>query len=349
MLDPERCWQAVLARDTSQDGLFVYAVVSTKIYCRPGCPARRPDRERVRFFAGPTEAEAAGFRACRRCRPTEVPATWVAELCRTLEANPDRPLSLAELGKQAKLSPSHLQRAFTRAVGVSPRRYQQALRLGEFKHHLKETASVSTAIYAAGYGSPSRLYEQNLGMTPATYGRGGRGATIRYAFASTILGQLVAAATERGVCFVGIGDAPDALVAELKGEFPEATVIPDDTGLGGWLQAVIALLDGESPGSDLPLDIRATAFQCRVWEELQAIPAGHTLSYGEIARRLGNPKAVRAVGRACATNPVAIVIPCHRAVREDGGLAGYRWGIERKRTLIECERSRAGESLVDTP
>lgn len=342
---PAQQWRIVLARDRRFDGAFVYAVRSTGVFCRPSCPSRRPRRSVVRFFPIPEAAQAAGFRACRRCRPTQIPSpdpavALVRDVCRTIDAHPDAAADLATLGRRVGRSPHQLLRAFRRVLGVSPRAYRDARRLARLKSSLKERRHVSPAIYEAGYGSSSRVYERAagaLGMTPATYGRGGRGATIRYAVVHSPLGHLLVAATDKGVCRIGLGDAAAPLERDLRAEFPAATVTPDAGGLGDWVQAIVRHLEGREPHLDLPLDIRATAFQQRVWAALRKIPYGTTRSYQAVAKAIHQPRATRAVARACATNPVAIAIPCHRVVREDGALGGYRWGIERKRRLLQQE------------
>ncbi len=344
-MDEERCWQAVLARETGFDGVFVYAVRSTGIFCRPTCPSRRPGREQVVFFGQPAAAEQAGFRACRRCRPggTEHSAsqTELAERARTLiEAHPDQALTLEQLGAQIGASPTHLQRVFKRVIGITPRQYAESRRIDRLKARLKEGDNVTTALYQAGYHSSSRLYEQapeRLGMTPATYGRGGAGAQIGYTIADTQLGRLLVAATTRGVCFVSLADSDAALEAALAHEYPAATIARDDARLAEWIGTVVRHLGGEH-NIDLPLDLQATAFQWRVWEALKDIPYGDTRSYGQVAAALGDRNAARAVARACATNPVALVIPCHRVVREGGEMGGYRWGADRKRALLEHEQ-----------
>jgi AraC family transcriptional regulator of adaptative response/methylated-DNA-[protein]-cysteine methyltransferase len=346
-MDDERCWQAVLAREPGFDGAFVYAVRSTGIFCRPTCPSRRPRREQVLFFGQPAAAEQAGFRACRRCRPGgpahSASQSDLAERARLLiEAHPDQALTLDELGAQVGASPHHLQRVFKRVIGITPRQYAEARRLDRLKNRLKEGDSVTTALYEAGYNSSSQLYEQapeRLGMTPATYRRGGAGARIGYSIADTPLGRLLVAATERGVCFVSLADADAPLEAALAREYPAAAIERDDARLGEWLGAIARHLSGDEPRLDLPLDVQATAFQWRVWEALKAIPYGDTRSYRQIAEALGDRNAARAVARACATNPVALVIPCHRVVREGGDMGGYRWGLERKQALLQREAS----------
>lgn len=343
-VDTDDRWQAVLARDRRYDGTFVYAVRSTRIYCRPSCPSRRPRRAQVTFFPIPEAAEREGFRACRRCHPAEAtgadPAVdLVREACRALaESNSPH---VATLARRLGTRPHQLARAFKRVLGITPREYGAARRVARFKQELKRRKHVSPALYEAGYSSSSRVYESThaqLGMTPAKYAHGGVGIGIAYVTVATPLGRLLVAATERGVCRVTLGDTAGALEADLLAEFPAARVIQDKSGkLQGWVAAILAYLDGHEPHLDLPLDIRATAFQRRVWQELQRIPFGATRSYSEVARRIGQPKATRAVAHACATNPVALVIPCHRVVREDGELGGYRWGVDRKKSLLKKE------------
>jgi AraC family transcriptional regulator, regulatory protein of adaptative response / methylated-DNA-[protein]-cysteine methyltransferase len=350
--DEERRWQAVLAKDASFDGEFVYAVRSTGIYCRPWCPSRRPRRGQVVFFPGPGDAERAGYRPCRRCHPRDASprrhrSGLIQRLCRIIEDNvarPDASLTLLALSSQVGVSPHHLQRIFKRVMGITPRQYAEACRVAGLKLGLKGGKDVTSALYEAGYGSSSRLYERadaRLGMTPATYRRGGRGMRIGYTIAGSPLGRLLVAATERGVCAVSLGDSDAALEALLHSEYPNAEIERDrrsEGGLGQWVKRILGHLRGELPSLDLPVDLQATAFQWRVWRELCRIPCGSTRSYSEIARAIGRPTAVRAVARAVATNPVAVVIPCHRVVHRDGSLSGYRWGPERKRTLLEIER-----------
>jgi AraC family transcriptional regulator of adaptative response/methylated-DNA-[protein]-cysteine methyltransferase len=341
----DEMWQAVLDRD--QDAPFLYAVRSTGVYCRPSCVSKRPSRDQVLFFENPATAEEAGFRACLRCHPRSAadPSVELVErACRLIEENLDGDVTLAGLGKRLGASPSHLQRTFKGVMGVTPRQYADTCRMNRFKHSLKEGDSVTGALYDAGYGSTSRLYERvpsHLGMAPATYRRGGLGATVRYATAESALGRLLVAATDRGICYVGLAETDEELLNALRREFFAATIEPDDGSLGGWTSLIVDFLRGQQPHLDLPLDVRATAFQRRVWEELQAIPYGETRTYGEIAASLGQPRAARAVGRACATNPAALVIPCHRAVGSGGNLVGYGWGLDRKRKLLEQEK---GES-----
>ena len=346
-MNDEQRWQVFMARDAAYDGQFVVAVRSTGIYCRPSCPARRPRRENTVFYPAPVEAETAGYRPCRRCHPEQpgsaAPA-WVAEACRLIEAAAEPP-SLAELADQVGLSQGHVQRVFKRVMGVSPRQYGEAYRLGRVKASLKQEDTVSRALYEAGYGSSSRFYENGagrLGMAPTVYRRGGTGMRIGYTLVDSPLGRLMVAATERGVCFVSLGDSDEALEAALRGDYHAAELVRDDEGLGETVQTLLAFLAGSRPGLDLPLDIQGTAFQWRVWEALRAIPYGETRTYAQLAEAIHEPKAARAVGHACATNPVSLVIPCHRAVRTDGTLGGYRWGLSRKEALLAREKAGRG-------
>lgn len=342
---PAQQWRIVLARDRRFDGAFVYAVRSTGVFCRPSCPSRRPRRSMVRFYPIPEAAQAAGFRPCRRCQPTRAAApdpavALVREVCRTIDSQPDAPADLTRLGRQVGRSPHQLLRVFRRVLGVSPREYRDARRLARLKTSLKQRRHVSPAIYDAGFGSSSRVYERAaaaLGMTPATYGRGGKGAAIRYTVVGSPLGALLVAATHRGVCRISLGDSAAPLERDLRAEFPAASIAADAKGLTAWVHAVLRHLEGRAPHLDLPLDIRATAFQQRVWTALRKIPYGATRSYQAIARAIEQPRATRAVARACAANPVALAIPCHRVVRADGELGGYRWGRERKERLLERE------------
>jgi AraC family transcriptional regulator of adaptative response/methylated-DNA-[protein]-cysteine methyltransferase len=335
-------WQQVMARDARQDGRFVFAVRTTGVYCRPSCPSRRPRRESVEFFTNPNDAERAGYRACLRCKPTEISsqARYVTR-ARQLLDNAEGVVTLAELSQRVGLSPFHLQRLFKRATGLSPREYQAARRMAQVKTKLRKGDDVTTALYDAGFGSSSRLYEkapQQMGMTPGEYRRGGAGSTITFAVASTPLGRLLVAATERGLCAVRFGENAAELQRNLRDEFHAAALQRDDAAMQKYVEPLLAAIRGENTTIDLPLDVRATAFQMKVWEKLREIPSGETRSYSEIARQIGSLSAVRAVARACASNPVALAVPCHRVVRSDGDLAGYRWGVERKKKLLEGER-----------
>lgn len=347
MNDDQR-WQLVLHRDSRADGQFVTAVRSTGIYCRPSCPAKHPLRKNVAFYHTPGEAEQAGFRACRRCRPTDSGADAqvkvIHSVCRYIETHLDSALTLAELSRHAHLSPYHLQRTFKRLMGVSPRQYAAACRATQLKKNLKETQTVTDATYNSGYGSLSRLYEQTrLGMTPTIYRRGGAGLTIHYTITDSPLGRLLVAATEQGVCFISLADSDKTLEAALRGDYHSAEIQRDEVGLRQWVNAVVSYLNGKQPHLDLPVDIQGTAFQRQVWEALRAIPYGETRTYGQIAEAIGKPSAARAVGHACGANPVALVIPCHRAVGSSGSLTGYRWGVERKERLLASESQRAGK------
>ena len=342
MTNDERRWQAVEGRDRTSDGTFVFAVTSTGIFCRPSCPARRPKRENVRFFADAAAAEAAGFRACRRCMPKgDAPATRLARRARTI-LDAHETMTLAALATKLGVSPHHLQRVFKREVGVTPKQYVAARRLDRLKGRLKEGEMIATATYEAGYGSSSRLYEgaaAQLGMTPGAYRDGGRGMEIRYLTTETSIGSVLVATTERGICAVTIGDSSAELIASLEEEFPNATrtAATDDE-----LTAIVRdVVDGNgAAAAAVPLDLRATTFQLRVWNALRANPRGETRTYAEVAEAIGEPRAVRAVANACASNRVAMVIPCHRVVRTDGTLGGYRWGVARKRKLLQREQAR---------
>ena len=345
-MTPEHRWRIVLARDRRYDGTFVYAVRSTGIYCRPSCASRRPSRTQVTFFPIPEAAEREGFRACRRCHPADAnggdPAVaLVREACRALDGA-DAP-HVDRLAQRLGQRPHGLLRAFKRVLGITPQQYRDARRVARFKHELKRRPHVSPAVYESGYGSSSRAYERanaQLGMTPATYARGGAGSEIAYAIVPCSLGRLLVAATPRGVCRVSLGDSTATLEADLAAEFSGAHIFKDRLTLEDAVTAILGYLDGSEPHLALPLDIRATAFQRRVWQELQRIPYGETRSYADVARRVGRPTASRAVARACATNPAALIIPCHRVVREDGEMGGYRWGVERKKALIEQEAGK---------
>jgi AraC family transcriptional regulator of adaptative response/methylated-DNA-[protein]-cysteine methyltransferase len=356
-LPDARRWRAVLARDPRMDRKFVYAVRSTGIYCRPSCPSRRPGRAQVAFFPQPKFAEKAGFRPCLRCRPDSVQtrdpqAILVARLCREIEQQTSQhvetPAKLSELAVRAGTTPHGLHRMFRRLIGITPRQFADALRLRRLKGRLQSGDDVTTALYDAGYGSASRLYERanaQLGMTPATYRQGGKGMEIFYTIEECPQGRVLVAATSRGISAVYLGARDRPLEDALRKEYPSAEIHNGAGTLGPWVRAIVKHLQGHLHGGerqlDLPLDVEATAFQRRVWEELRRIPYGTTRTYSQVARALGKPTATRAVARACATNPVSIVVPCHRVVREDGQLAGYRWGLERKKALIEQERNAA--------
>ena len=334
------------------DGAFVYAVRSTGIYCRPSCPSRRPHRKQILLFVQPDAAEQAGFRACRRCHPRQArssPQTnLIRRVCSEIEGNADGTLSLRNLAERIGLSAAHLQRTFRQAMGISPRQYADALRVARFKSELRKGKDVTTALHEVSYGSASRLYEKSdahLGMTPATYRRGGRGMNISYTIAPCSLGRVLVAATQRGISAVSLGDRDSDLVAALHKEYPRAEIRCGSREHSKWVRAIVRHLDGSNPRLDLPTDVVATAFQRRVWEALRSIPRGATRTYAEVARSIGQPRAMRAVARACATNPAAIVVPCHRVVRTDGTLGGYRWGLERKQSLLDRERRTAKRDL----
>jgi AraC family transcriptional regulator of adaptative response/methylated-DNA-[protein]-cysteine methyltransferase len=335
-------WGAVVARDRASDGEFVFAVRSTGVYCRPSCPARRPLRARVAFYDDAPSAEAAGFRSCLRCHPREAPqdAAWARRVCAEIDARRDAPVPLRALAAHFDTTGPRLQRRFRRIVGVTPRQYADARRLRAVKAGLRRGDDVTEALYEAGYGSSSRLYERSdaqLGMTPATYGRGGRGMKIAYAVVGCPLGRLLVAATDRGVAAVSLGASDATLTAALEKEYPAAEIRRADDGLRRWVTAILEHLEGRRPSLDLPLDVVATAFERRVWQELSRIPYGETRSYAEIARALGPGSGPRAVARACARNRAALVVPCHRVVASDGRLRGYRWGVRRKRALLARE------------
>lgn len=338
-------WDAVLSRDRTADGRFVYAVRSTGIYCRPSCPSRRPTRSRVEFFDTPAAALHAGFRACKRCTPDATVADpWVEKIRRACVylANVDGPPALSTLARRLGGSPYHVQRNFKRIVGVTPREFTDACRLKKMKQRLRAGADVTSALLDAGYGSARGFYERSagkLGMPPSDYRRGAKGQTIRYALTASPLGRLLVAATDRGVCAVAMGESDEALRLALATEYPASTLVRDRRGLVPWVGQVVDHLAGRLPRLDLPLDIRATAFQWQVWNALAAIPRGETRGYAQVAAAIGRPKAARAVAHACATNPVALAIPCHRVVPASGGVGGYRWGAERKRTLLARESS----------
>lgn len=342
LMNDEQLWQAILARDAKFDGEFVFAVSSTSIYCRPSCPSRRPRRDRVSFFARPEAAEQAGYRACLRCHPSAANANkseLVARACELLEQT-DETMTLTRLSELLGISSFHLQRTFKKAVGISPRQYAESCRANKFKGSVREGQPITRAMYDAGYSSSSRLYERStaeFGMTPATYSRNGRGATINYAVTPCEMGWLLVAATDKGVCAVRLGSAEAELEKDLRNEFSAAQLERDTGELGGLVEQILEHLAGKRPALNLPLDVQATAFQRLVWESLRAIPYGSTRSYAQVAQAIGRPTAVRAVARACATNPVALVVPCHRVIGSDKSLSGYRWGVERKRKLLEKE------------
>ncbi len=365
----EKLWGAVETRDRGADGAFVYAVRSTGVYCRPSCPSRKPQRKQVEFFPLAEAAEQKGFRACLRCQPRlarvrDSRTAAVALVCREIEAQIDADggvaagangsearLTLSTLSTTAGMSTHQLERAFRSVMGISPRQYADARRMRRLKSRLRKGDDVTTALYDAGFGSSSRLYERapaQLGMTPATYRQGGAGMKIHYTIVSSPLGRLLVGATDRGISALYLGKDDGPLESSLRKEYPRAEIQRDRNGLEGWVGKILEHLRGREPNLDLPTDVQATAFQRRVWEELRKIPYGTTRTYSQVARAIGKPKAIRAVARACATNPVSVVVPCHRVVREDGNLAGYRWGLERKLALLQNESARSGEKKQRT-
>lgn len=348
--DEQSRWEALVRRDRLAAGEFVYGVVTTGVYCLPDCPSRLPIRENVRFFTGCEEAERAGFRPCRRCRPSspggrDSRCDAIAAACRTLEDS-DRMPTLRELADAAGMSPFHFHRMFKKAVGITPAQFAREKRMERMRKRLREEATITDAVYGAGYSSASRFYEKApgaLGMKPAQYRKGGEDMRIRFAAARCCLGWILVAATEKGLCAIEIGDDPHVLRERLLLTFPKAEFIENDPDFSETVSRALSMLDSPGKGSDLPLDIQGTAFQRRVWEALREIPAGSTVSYTELARRIGRPDAVRAVASAVAANKIAVAVPCHRVIRRDGDLAGYRWGIERKRMLLELEKTGAGD------
>ncbi|HEV2120422.1 MAG TPA: bifunctional DNA-binding transcriptional regulator/O6-methylguanine-DNA methyltransferase Ada [Candidatus Bathyarchaeia archaeon] len=343
-------WAAVLSRNASYDGAFVFGVRTTGIYCRPSCPAKRPKRENAVFFAGPVEAERSGFRACRRCNPKDAARLsgdrWVYEVCAFIDANLGKRLTLSTLAAQAKLSPFYFQRTFKKVLGVSPRQYVEARRLAKMKRFLRDGDTVNNSLYNAGFSSRSRVYEKiasGLGVNPGAIRQGGRGLRIQYTIVASPIGRLLIGATERGVCAVCMGDSDRTVEMVLAEDYPAASLHRNDKGMKEWAGAFLRYLAGRSSSLRLPLDVTGTAFQWKVWKKIQSIPYGKTATYSGIADALGAPQASRAVARACATNPVALVIPCHRVIGKDGGLHGYRWGNERKLALLDLE-GKASES-----
>jgi AraC family transcriptional regulator of adaptative response/methylated-DNA-[protein]-cysteine methyltransferase len=337
-------WAAVVTRDPKADGQFFYSVKTTGVYCRPSCAARSARPENVEFHATAADAERAGFRPCKRCKPEQLPlagqhAATVAELCRLIETSEQAP-TLEQLANRAGLSTFYLHRVFKAITGVTPKQYAAAHRVKRVKAELGRSNTVTEAIYGAGYNSNGRFYEQSndvLGMTPTAYRAGGANTEIRFAIGECSLGSILVAASERGVCAILIGDDPDELARDLQDRFPRAHLIGGDAEFEQVVAKVVGFVEAPALGLDLPLDVRGTAFQQRVWQALREIPAGRTVSYSQIANRIGAPKAVRAVGAAVGANPLAVAIPCHRVIRNDGSLCGYRWGVERKRALIERE------------
>lgn len=350
MLNPDECWNSILQRDKTRDGHFYMGVLTTGVYCRPSCPARRPLRQNVRFYETPAQAESDGLRSCLRCRPLDssmedAHVAAMGSLCQYIEQHVERALTLDELAERAHLSPSYLQRLFKSIVGVSPKHYADACRLRMLKSELRTSKDVAQAVYGAGFGSSSRVYERadtRLGMTPGEYRRLGSGVVVTYAPIESAFGLLLLGATDRGICFLQFGESLEILLDELRREYPGASLEPmrDPRApeFARWADALNRHLEGEELRLELPVDVRATAFQLKVWTYLQSIPRGQVQSYGEVAAGIGQPKASRAVGRACATNRVALIIPCHRVIRGGGELGEYRWGVTRKRALLESER-----------
>src|SRR5262249_31552649 len=339
----DQYWKATVARDSRSDGVFFLGVRSTHIYCRPSCPARRPLRRNVEFFQTQREAEQHGFRPCLRCKPNEISSATalVQKAAAILATSDEESLRLGGVARQLHTSSSRLRRAFGQVTGLSPRDLAEALRLKRFKNLLRQGRKITDALYETGYGSSSRVYERSnaqLGMTPATYQKGGKGMKLGYTIAKSPLGKVLVAATDRGVSAVYLGEGETALVDELRKEYPRAEIVAAPDSYQRWVKEIVQRTEGKPPQAELPLDLQATAFQRRVWQELQRIPLGATRTYAQVAKSLGKPSAVRAVARACATNPVSIVVPCHRVVRSDGNLAGYRWGLSRKERLLEQER-----------
>lgn len=343
----EERWQAVVRRDVQADGDFVYAVRTTGVYCRPSCPSRAARRENVAFFDSAELAAAAGYRPCKRCRP-DAPSlqqrrhALVRQACRTIELGTSAP-TLAALAQQAGMSPYHFQRIFKGVTGLSPKAFHKAVLARRVTASLQSAPSVTAAIYDAGFNSTGRFYEDApalLGMSPGSYRKGGAGEHIRYAVERCALGWIVVAATRKGICAIEFGESAEMLEERIRARFPQAKFEAADEAFTHWVARVLRYIEQPRGVLDLPLDVQGTVLQRRVWQALQAIPAGQTASYGEIAERLGQPRAHRAVAHACAVNPVAVAIPCHRAVRTDGALAGYRWGLARKAELLKRERKK---------
>ena len=339
-------WQSVTQRDASSDGSFYYAVRTTGVYCRPSCASRTAKPENVTFFDTRTDAEAAGFRPCRRCRPDEPAlgereASIVAAACRFIDDAEAMP-TLTEIAEHVGLSPAHFHRLFKRVTGITPREYGKALRTERVRNELAAGASVTRALYDAGYNASSRFYQdaqEVLGMTPTEFRAGGGETTVHFAIGQCSLGALLVARSAKGVCSIAFGDDPELLARALQDRFPSAELVGDDPDFERLVAHVVGFVEAPGVGLDLPLDVRGTAFQQRVWRALRDIPAGQTATYAEVAAAIGEPKAVRAVAGACGANHLAVAIPCHRVVRTDGSLSGYRWGVERKRALLERERA----------
>lgn len=350
-MTPDKMWAAVVGNDARHDWQFVYAVTTTGIYCRPSCGARCPNRKNVEFYRSAADASNAGYRPCKRCRPNgdgigEQHAAMAEKACRAIEQS-ESPLSLGELAIAAGSSPSHFQRVFKKTVGVTPKAYASAIRDRRVRDNLRNQLSVTDAIYESGFGSTGRFYAtatEKLGMTPSTVKSGGNGEQIRFAVGECTLGSVLVAASAAGICAIFLGDEPEPLVQELQDRFPKATLVGADEGFDSWVARVIGSIEAPHTGLNLPLDIRGTAFQQRVWNALTEIPIGSTSTYSKIAARLGSPTASRAVAGACAANKIGVAIPCHRVIRQDGAISGYRWGVERKKKLLARERGETSES-----
>jgi AraC family transcriptional regulator of adaptative response/methylated-DNA-[protein]-cysteine methyltransferase len=361
MLNYDRCWRAVQKRDVTRDGRFFFGVVTTGVYCKPSCASRQPLRKNVRFYEGPAEAEKDGLRPCRRCKPlakrgTDRSTERIRKVCRYMDTHTDEPLKLGDLASIAGMSSFHFQRTFKSKTRLTPKQYLDAKRVEKLKEELKRSGEVTQAMYEAGYGSPSRVYERanfHLGMTPNQYRQGGKGLAIAYATISSSFGKIMIGATDRGICFLQFGESRELLLDMLRKEYPSALLAPMKEPYHPDFEKWVELLEGYMAGTEtnlrLPLDLKATVFQMKVWNYLQSIPYGDVQSYGEVAAAIGNPKATRAVAHACASNRVALVIPCHRVIRGTGELGGYRWGLARKRVLIDQERlHRSGASFAST-
>ena len=343
-MNQDEYWQAVITRNCNYDGKFIYGVISTKIYCHPSCPSRKPQRDRVVFFSQIIEAENSGFRACKRCfsenKLEKSHLQLVEQICNFIDKRVDNPLSLSQLAAQFNVSQYHLQRTFKNLVGITPHQYTEARRIENFKNLLRRGEKVVNAVYESGYNSSSSLYKSstsNLGMTPDTYRKGGKNMIINCTIIPCSMGYLSVATTEQGICSVKLGDTKEELESILYQDFHQAELIFDSEAHQDWVRAILNFIDGNQPHIDLPLDIRGTAFQKQVWEALKKIPYGETCTYKDIANQINKPKSVRAVGNACGANPVALIVPCHRVVKNDGSLGGYRWGIERKKKLLNLE------------
>ena len=352
-LTEEDKWIASLNRNSDFDGVFVFGVRSTGVYCRPSCPAKRPNRKQVIFFSDFEEAEQSGFRSCRRCHPREATSSQIeliGSICSFIEASLEKKLTLSALSAHAGISSFHLQRTFKRAVGISPRQYIEARRLEKMKSSLRNGKTVTKALYDVGFNSRSRIYgkvQNNFGVNPGTYRRGGKGMRIEYAITSCPTGRLLFGVTEKGICAVCLGESDYVVEAALARDYPSAIITRNDRDLAPWIQCFMKYFEGQEFRRDLPIDIQATSFQWRVWKQIQAVPRGGTTTYGNIARAIGKPDSFRAVARACATNPVSLIIPCHRVIGQDGSLRGYRWGKNRKRELLSLERTTHDTSVDD--